>query len=39
MTDGSEVAARVVDALESMGINYFLAGSHSSNHHGIPHST
>ena len=39
MKDGNEVAARVVAAFDELGIEYFLAGSFSSNYYGIPRST
>jgi len=37
--DGNAVTARVVAAFEELGIEYFLAGSFSSNYYGIPRST
>ncbi|MEZ5299511.1 MAG: hypothetical protein R3F11_02410 [Verrucomicrobiales bacterium] len=39
MKDGNEVAARVVEALDKLGVEYMLAGSFSSNLYGIPRST
>ncbi len=39
MKDGNEATARVVDAFDSLGINYLLADSYSSNYYGIPRST
>lgn len=39
MTNGNEVAARVIEALEELGIDYLLAGSFSSNFYGIPRAT
>jgi hypothetical protein len=39
MRDGNEATARVVDALERLGMEYFLAGSFSSNYYGIPRTT
>lgn len=39
MKNGNEVAARVVDVLEKLGVDYLLAGSFSSNLYGIPRST
>ena len=39
MKNGNEVAARVVDALDKLGVEYMLAGSFSSNFYGIPRST
>ena len=39
MKSGNEVAARIVAAFEHLGIDYFLAGSFSSNFYGIPRST
>lgn len=32
MKDGNEATAKVADALDSLGINYLLAGSYSSAH-------
>jgi hypothetical protein len=39
MKNGNEVAARMVDALDKLGVEYLLAGSFSSNFYGIPRST
>jgi hypothetical protein len=39
MKNGNEVAARVVEALDKLGVEYLLAGSFSSNFYGIPRST
>jgi hypothetical protein len=39
MKNGNEVAARVVEAFEKLGVEYLLAGSFSSNFYGIPRST
>lgn len=39
MTNGNEVAARVIEALDDLGIEYLLAGSFSSNFYGIPRAT
>ena len=39
MKNGNEVAARIVDALNKLGVEYLLAGSFSSNFYGIPRST
>lgn len=39
MKNGNDVAARVVDAMERIGVAYMLAGSFSSNLYGIPRST
>lgn len=39
MNNGNEAAARVVEALTQLGIDYLLAGSYSSNYYGVPRST
>jgi hypothetical protein len=39
MKNGNEVTARVVEALDRLGVEYLLAGSFSSNLYGIPRST
>ena len=39
MKNGNEAAARVIEALDELGIEYLLAGSFSSNYYGIPRST
>jgi hypothetical protein len=39
MKNGNEVTARMVDALDKLGVEYLLAGSFSSNFYGIPRST
>ncbi|MCB1089390.1 MAG: hypothetical protein KDM63_20295 [Verrucomicrobiae bacterium] len=39
MKNGNDVAARVVEAMERLGVDYMLAGSFSSNLYGIPRST
>ena len=39
ITNSNEAAARVIEALEKLGVKYFLAGSFSSNFYGIPRST
>lgn len=39
MKDGNEAAARVIDALNELGVDHLLAGSYSSNYYGIPRST
>jgi hypothetical protein len=39
MTSSAEVTRTVIDALETLGIHYMLAGSFSSNTWGIPRST
>lgn len=39
MTNGNEVAARFVAAFNSLGIDYFMAGSYSSNYYGVPRAT
>ena len=39
MKNGNEVAARMVDALEKLGVEYLLAGSFSSNFYCIPRAT
>ena len=39
MRTGNDVAARVVEAMDKLGVDYMLAGSFSSNLYGIPRST
>lgn len=39
MKNGNDVIAKVIEAFESLGIDYFLAGSLSSNYYGVPRST
>ncbi len=39
MTNGNEVARKVIDALNELEIEYLLAGSFSSNFYGIPRAT
>jgi hypothetical protein len=39
MKNGNAAAARVIDALNTLGIDFFLAGSYSSNYYGIPRAT
>lgn len=39
MKTGNEAAARVIGALNQLGIEYLLAGSYSSNYYGIPRTT
>ena len=39
MKNGNEATARMVEALDKVGIEYLLAGSFSSNFYGIPRST
>jgi hypothetical protein len=39
MTNGNEVAARFVEAFEALDVDYFLAGSYSSNYYGVPRAT
>ncbi|MEO8351923.1 MAG: hypothetical protein ABI680_09335 [Chthoniobacteraceae bacterium] len=39
MKNGNEVVARVIAAFDSLGIDYMLAGSYSSNYYGIPRAT
>lgn len=39
MKNGNEATARIVAALEKLGVDYLLAGSFSSNFYGIPRST
>lgn len=39
MKNGNDVAARVVEVMEKLGVDYMLAGSFSSNLYGIPRST
>lgn len=39
MKNGNEATARIIAALEKLGVEYLLAGSFSSNFYGIPRST
>jgi len=39
MRTGNEAAARVIDAFNELGIDFFLAGSYSSNYYGVPRAT
>lgn len=39
MKNGNEVAARFVEAFNALGIDFFLAGSYSSNYYGVPRAT
>lgn len=39
MKSGNEATKMVVDAFEALGMDYFLAGSYSSNYYGIPRAT
>ncbi|MBX7207177.1 MAG: hypothetical protein K1X78_02590 [Verrucomicrobiaceae bacterium] len=39
MKNGNDVAARVVEVMERLGVDYMVAGSFSSNLYGIPRST
>lgn len=39
MKSGNAAAARVIDAFNTLGIEFFLAGSYSSNYYGIPRAT
>jgi hypothetical protein len=39
MKTGNDAVARVVDTLVALGIDFFLAGSYSSNFYGIPRAT
>lgn len=39
MTSGNEATARTVDAFNKLNIDFFLAGSYSSNYYGIPRAT
>lgn len=39
MKNGNEATARIVEALEKLGVDYLLAGSFSSNFYGISRST
>ena len=39
MKNGNAAAARVIDVLNTLGIDFFLAGAYSSNYYGIPRAT
>ncbi len=39
MTTGNDVAARFVEAFCALKVDYFLAGSYSSNYYGVPRAT
>jgi hypothetical protein len=39
MKNGNDVVARMIAAFESLGIDYMLVGSYSSNYFGIPRAT
>ena len=39
ISSSNEAAARVIEAMEKLGVEYLLAGSFSSNFYGIPRST
>lgn len=39
MTTGNDVAARFVEAFCALNVDYFLAGSYSSNYYGVPRAT
>jgi hypothetical protein len=39
IANGNQAAARMIEAMEKLGVDYLLAGSFSSNFYGIPRST
>jgi hypothetical protein len=39
MTNGNDATSKVIEAFETLGMDYFLAGSYSSNFYGIPRAT